>query len=37
MLLQDYMRALTGARSVPRVFIAGKFVGGGEEIVMLHK
>jgi len=30
--LQDELLNMTGARSVPRVFINGKFVGGGSEI-----
>jgi len=29
--IQDYLKTLTGARSVPRVFINGKFYGGGDE------
>ena len=29
--IQDYMRQLTGGRSVPRVFIGGKCIGGGDE------
>ena len=29
--IQDYMSQLTGGRSVPRVFINGKFLGGGDE------
>ena len=29
--IQDYMKTKTGARSVPRVFINGKFYGGGDE------
>ena len=33
--LQDHMRSLTGARSVPRVFIGGKCVGGGDEVASL--
>ena len=32
---QDHMRSLTGARSVPRVFIGGKCVGGGDEVASL--
>uniref|UniRef100_A0A7S0LVD6 Glutaredoxin domain-containing protein n=1 Tax=Cryptomonas curvata TaxID=233186 RepID=A0A7S0LVD6_9CRYP len=31
--IQDIMGELTGARSVPRVFIKGKFVGGGDDVV----
>ncbi|KAL4224733.1 Glutaredoxin-2 [Mactra antiquata] len=30
--LQDYLGALTGARTVPRVFINGKCVGGNSEV-----
>ncbi|KAI1702209.1 glutaredoxin domain-containing protein [Ditylenchus destructor] len=29
--IQDYMKDLTGGRSVPRVFIGGKFFGGGDD------
>ena len=29
--IQDYMRQLTGGRSVPRVFIGGKCIGTGDE------
>lgn len=29
--IQDYLLKLTGARSVPRVFIGGKCIGGGSE------
>ena len=35
--IQDYMMELTGGRTVPRVFIGGHFVGGGNEIVELHR
>uniref|UniRef100_A0A914I1P3 Glutaredoxin domain-containing protein n=1 Tax=Globodera rostochiensis TaxID=31243 RepID=A0A914I1P3_GLORO len=31
--IQDYLKELTGARSVPRVFIGGKFFGGGDDTV----
>ena len=30
------MRELTGGRSVPRVFIGGNFVGGGDETEAAH-
>lgn len=30
---QDALKGLTGARSVPRVFVGGKFVGGGDDTV----
>nr|ACO15525.1 Glutaredoxin-1 [Caligus clemensi] len=29
--IQDYMKSLTGAKTVPRVFIGGKCIGGGSE------
>jgi glutaredoxin 3 len=29
--IQDYLLKKTGGRSVPRVFIKGKFFGGGDE------
>ena len=35
--IQDYMMQLTGGRSVPRVFIGGEFLGGGDETVAAHK
>jgi len=35
--IQDYMREITGARSVPRVFIDGKCIGGGDETMSLHR
>jgi len=28
--IQDYLGQLTGGRSVPRVFVGGKFIGGGD-------
>eukprot|EP00397_Hematodinium_sp_SG-2012_P053399 GEMP01063714.1.p1 GENE.GEMP01063714.1~~GEMP01063714.1.p1 ORF type:complete len:116 (+),score=14.01 GEMP01063714.1:39-386(+) len=34
---QDYLRDLTGGRSVPRVFIGGKFIGGGDDVAELQK
>ena len=34
---QDYMKQITGGRSVPRVFIGGKFIGGGDEPMTAHK
>ncbi|KAF4671220.1 hypothetical protein FOL47_001666 [Perkinsus chesapeaki] len=33
--IQDYLNQLTGARTVPRVFIDGKCIGGGSETVAL--
>ncbi|CAD5208939.1 unnamed protein product [Bursaphelenchus xylophilus] len=35
--IQDYLKELTGARSVPRVFINGKFLGGGDDTVAAFK
>jgi len=35
--IQDYMKQLTGARSVPRVFIGGKCIGGGDETMSAHR
>jgi len=31
--VQDILQGITGARSVPRVFIGGKFIGGGDDTV----
>jgi glutaredoxin 3 len=33
--IQDLMLKMTGASTVPRVFINGRFVGGGDETVAL--
>jgi glutaredoxin 3 len=35
--IQDYLKKLTGARSVPRVFIDGVCIGGGDETSAAHK
>ena len=35
--IQDYLLSLTGARSVPRVFIGGKCIGGGSETRALNE
>jgi len=35
--IQDYLQKKTGARSVPRVFVNGKFIGGGDDTVKLEK
>eukprot|EP00090_Calanus_glacialis_P046283 TRINITY_DN900_c0_g1_i1.p1 TRINITY_DN900_c0_g1~~TRINITY_DN900_c0_g1_i1.p1 ORF type:complete len:107 (-),score=39.07 TRINITY_DN900_c0_g1_i1:96-416(-) len=35
--IQDYMKKITSGRSVPRVFIGGKFIGGGDETMAAHK
>jgi len=34
--IQKYMMELTGGRSVPRVFIGGKCIGGGDETQSMH-
>ena len=34
--IQDALLAKTGGRTVPRVFIGGKFVGGGSEVKELQ-
>merc|ERR1712179_92184 len=34
--IQNHMSQLTGARSVPRVFIGGECIGGGSETKDLH-
>nr|QKY15029.1 glutaredoxin, CPYc type (GRX) [Polytomella parva] len=33
--IQDALAELTGARSVPRVFVNGKFIGGGDDTARL--
>jgi glutaredoxin 3 len=35
--IQAYLRELTGASSVPRVFIGGKCIGGGDDTEALDK
>lgn len=35
--IQDVLQAITGGRTVPRVFIGGKFVGGGSEMKELQQ
>ena len=35
--IQNYMMQLTGGRTVPRVFIGGKFLGGAAETVAAHR
>ncbi|KAJ1475964.1 hypothetical protein T484DRAFT_1826512 [Baffinella frigidus] len=35
--IQDIMLGITGGRSVPRVFVAGKFIGGGDDVVSKGK
>ena len=34
--IQNYLQTLTGERSVPRVFVAGKFIGGGSDVRALQ-
>lgn len=34
---QDELQRMTGARSVPRVFIAGKCIGGGDDTARLNQ
>ncbi|XP_050424859.1 glutaredoxin-2, mitochondrial-like isoform X2 [Adelges cooleyi] len=34
--IQNALEEITGARSVPRVFISGKFIGGGSDIKKLN-
>ena len=35
--LQDALEGITSARTVPRVFIGGKCVGGGDDVAMMSK
>ncbi|KAK3601178.1 hypothetical protein CHS0354_004377 [Potamilus streckersoni] len=35
--IQDYLQQLTKARSVPRVFVKGKCIGGGDDTAAAHK
>ncbi|XP_056294421.1 glutaredoxin-1 [Pseudoliparis swirei] len=35
--LQQYFLELTGARTVPRVFIGEECIGGGSDVAALHK
>jgi glutaredoxin 3 len=35
--IQNYMQSLTGARSVPRVFIDGEFIGGNDDTKTMHR
>ncbi|XP_004211728.1 uncharacterized protein LOC101237907 [Hydra vulgaris] len=35
--IQDVLEEMTGARTVPRVFINRKFIGGGTDLKMLHE
>ncbi|CAD5215969.1 unnamed protein product [Bursaphelenchus xylophilus] len=36
-LIQDALQRVTGGRSVPRVFVNGQFIGGGDDTERLHK
>lgn len=35
--IQTYLRELTGASSVPRVFVGGRCIGGGDETAALEQ
>ncbi|XP_055854900.1 uncharacterized protein LOC129918412 [Episyrphus balteatus] len=35
--IQDVLGELTGARSVPRCFVDGKFIGGGTDVKTLYE
>ena len=35
--IQDVLGDMTGARSVPRVFVNGNFIGGGTDVKNLFK
>ncbi|KAK2827639.1 hypothetical protein Q7C36_018565 [Tachysurus vachellii] len=35
--IQKYLQQITGARTVPRVFIGEKCIGGGSDVEGLHK
>ena len=35
--IQDYLQSITGGRSVPRVFIDGEFIGGGDDTDALQR
>lgn len=35
--IQNALQQVTGARTVPRVFINGKCIGGGDDTVQAHK
>jgi len=34
---QNVLQQMTGGRTVPRVFIGGKFIGGGDDTERLHQ
>ncbi|CAG9797057.1 unnamed protein product [Chironomus riparius] len=35
--IQEVLNEMTGARSVPRVFVDGKFIGGGTDVKKLYE
>ncbi|CAO1360350.1 unnamed protein product [Diamesa hyperborea] len=35
--IQDALEEITGARSVPRVFVDGKFIGGGTDVKKMYE
>ncbi|CAO1311473.1 unnamed protein product [Diamesa serratosioi] len=35
--VQDALKELTGARSVPRVFVDGNFIGGGTDVKKMYE
>jgi len=35
--IQSYMKEITGASTVPRVFIGGECIGGGDDTARLHE
>jgi glutaredoxin 3 len=35
--VQEYLQEITGGRSVPRVFVGGKFIGGGDDTARLKR
>ena len=35
--IQSYLKELTGASSVPRVFVGGKCIGGGDDTAALDQ
>ena len=37
MQVQDALLKLTGGRSVPRVFVDGKFIGGGDDTAAMAR
>ncbi|XP_015785089.1 glutaredoxin-1 [Tetranychus urticae] len=36
-IIQNYLKLITGAKTVPRVFICGRCIGGGDETIALDK